>query len=246
MARQRKAAQALVGALVVVSSTFGCGGGGPGDTASADQAEPETQAAEPDSSGGGGMAVEGVLGSIPEHRVEQVMARNMERLEECYGDALDSIDVIEGAFELVIVVDLDGSVYQTYMRDGNLGSLEAESCMLQQIMRFKFPEPGGGRAEVSHQLQLEAPYDPPEPIDWSGSEIAEVVGQHRDDLERCLGGRTGVQLTVYVGTGGKVVSAGATASEYEMYEAAVCLARAAAAWVFADPGAQTAKASVSF
>jgi hypothetical protein len=204
--------------------------------------EPDDSAAE----AGQGMAVEGILGSIPEHKVARVMERNMEGLEECYGDALDTLDVIEGAFELVIVVDLDGSVYQTYMRDGDLGSLEAESCMLGKVARYSFPKPGGGRAEVSHALELEAPYDPPEPSDWSGAQLAGVVDQHRDDLERCLGGRIGVQLTVYVGSGGRVVSSGATASEFEMYEAARCLAEAAAAWEFPDPGDKTAKASVSF
>lgn len=192
------------------------------------------------------MAVEGLLGSIPEHEVARVMERNMEALEECYGDALDALDVIEGSFELVIVVDLEGSVYQTFMRNGDLGSREAESCMLGKVARFKFPEPGGGRAEVSHALTLEAPYDPPEPLDWSGSQLSEVLEQHRDDLERCLGGGIGVQLTVYVGGGGRVVSAGATASEFEQYEAAQCLAEAATAWEFPDPGKETAKASVSF
>jgi hypothetical protein len=118
--------------------------------------------------------------------------------------------------------------------------------MLGKIARLRFPKPGGGRAEVSHSLHLEAPYDPPDPLNWSGAGLDEVVDQHRDDLERCLGGRVGVQLTVYVGSGGRVVSSGATASEFELLGAARCLAEAATAWEFPDPGDKTAKASVSF
>ena len=39
-------------------------------------------------------------------------------------------------------------------------------------------------------------------------------------------------MTVYIGRGGKVVSAGATSSSYEMYEAGLCLAKAAEAWMY--------------
>jgi hypothetical protein len=55
-----------------------------------------------------------------------------------------------------------------------------------------------------------------------------------------------VQLTIYIAPGGAVASAGATADSAELYEAATCLARAATAWGFPDPGANPAKANVAF
>jgi hypothetical protein len=193
------------------------------------------------------VAVEGILGGIPEHKVQRVMQSNEDAILECYSDALDDYDLLAGDLEMAIVVDLDGSVYEAHLRNGTLGSLAAESCILGQIKRFRFPKPGGGRAEVSHSISLYPPYDPPQMIDWSGSTIGEVAGEHADDLERCLGGRSGVQLTLYVESGGRVMSAGATSDTAEMYQAATCLAEAAAAWVFPDPGErQIAKASISF
>jgi hypothetical protein len=55
-----------------------------------------------------------------------------------------------------------------------------------------------------------------------------------------------VQLTVYVGRGGAVVSSGATADAFEKAGAAACLAEAARAWAFPDPGVKTAKATIGF
>ncbi|MBW2277893.1 MAG: AgmX/PglI C-terminal domain-containing protein, partial [Deltaproteobacteria bacterium] len=205
------------------------------------------EAADPASDEGDLVAVEGILGGIPEHKVQRVMDDNEEAVLECYADALDNYDYLEGSLEMAITVDLDGSVYKAFLRGGSLGSQEAESCILGKIRRFQFPKPGGGRAEVSHSISLYPPHDPPQVLDWSGDQINQVVEAQSADVERCLGGRTGVQLTVYVEVGGRVVSAGATGDDLGAYEAGSCLAKAAAAWVFPDPGKrQTAKASISF
>jgi hypothetical protein len=228
------------------SLLLGCGGSGPRETADAEDAE-SGEVSAGDGSTGGEMAVDGILGGIPEHKVQQVMKSNEDAVLECYGDALDNYDFLEGDLVMEIVVDLDGSVYEAYLSGGTLGSLEAESCILGEIERFRFPEPGGGRAEVSHSVSLYPPHDPPEMLDWSGAEIEQVAEARASDLERCLGGRSGVQLTVYVESGGKVASAGATGEDLELYRAATCLAEAAVAWEFPDPGkGRTAKASISF
>jgi len=223
----------------------GCGAAGPGETGASAGAEtavveePSPEAAEP-------VQVDGLLGNISQHDVERTVQGKMNALAECYGEALDALDVIEGEIVLAMTVDLDGSVAEAYLRDGNLGSLAAERCMLGVVERLRFPKPGGGRAEVSYPLVLDAPYDPPEPIAWGPGRTGAAIEEHMDDLERCLGGRTGVRLTLYVGPGGGVVSSGATAGSSEMYDAAECLAEAAAAWAFPDPGPDPAKAVIDF
>jgi hypothetical protein len=228
-----------------------CGGGAPSATESPEGVTPEQPGAA-ESTGeveaaGGGMEVQGLLGTIPEHKVQQVFERKMDALGECYGLAIEVLEEIEGQLEVALVVGADGAVTEVFLRNGTLGSLEAEECIVGRVERFRFPEPeGGGRAEVTYPLVLDAPYDPPEPQNWSGPRLNEVVGEHLADMERCLAGETGVQLTVYVGPGGQVVSAGATASSAELYDAAQCLARAAAGWVFPDPGEQPAKAHAAF
>jgi hypothetical protein len=247
----RVALQLLITSMLVSGAFAGCGGGGPSETSTPDEVSPDTPEQEQPSgeveAAGSTMEVSGLLGTIPEHKVQQVFERKMDALGECYGLAIEVLEEIEGRLEVDLVVGGDGSVTEAYLRDGTLGSLEAEECIVGKVQRFRFPAPeGGGRAEVSYSLVLDAPYDPPEPQNWSGPRLNEVVAEHTPDMERCLAGQTGVQLTLYIGPGGQVVSAGATASSAELYEAALCLARAAAAWVFPDPGDKPAKASAAF
>lgn len=247
MADVRGAGSAALALAVTGLLLLGCGAGGSRKTGGAEDVEAESTADETASTAGDDVAVEGLLGGIPEHKVQRVMQSNEDAILECYSDALDDYDLLQGDLEMAVVVDFDGSVYEAYLRNGTLGSLAAESCILGQIRRFRFPKPGGGRAEVSHSISLYPPYDPPQMLDWSGATADEVVGEQAADLERCLGGRSGVQLTLYVESGGRVASAGATSDTAEMYEAATCLAEAAAAWVFPEPGARrTAKATISF
>jgi hypothetical protein len=243
-AREATIALALPLACGIALLTSACG------SASREAAEPEPAADESDEEGAAEVddsapvAVEGVRGSIPQHRVERVFQRGLDVLGECYGLALEDSESIEGGVEVALRVGLDGSVEEVFLRGGDLGSDAAERCLVEKVGRLSFPEPAGGPAEVSYPLELEAPYDPPRPIDWSGAEIRAAVGENRGDVERCLGGESGVRLTVWVGSGGRVISSGATARSADLWEASRCLAEAAAEWSFPDPKQGIAKATV--
>lgn len=211
------------------------------------EADHETGKADVEEAADAAIQMDGLLGTIPAHSVERVMKKSEARILDCFAEAFEILEEIEGSLEIWVEVGADGSVNKTYLRDGNLGAKVAEDCIVKTVSRLKFPRPsGGGRAEVSYPMMFEEPYGHPDPHNWGGARSAEVLGQHTDDLERCLGGQTGVQLTLYVSTGGKVVSAGATSSTLEMYEPAQCIAEAAMEWTFPDPGERPAKAVLEF
>ena len=65
-------------------------------------------------------------------------------------------------------------------------------------------------------------------------------------MERCLGGKTGVELTMYVGQGGVVLSSGAATATSDLKDEARCLARASLGWTFPNPGEDTAKVKHQF
>ena len=74
-----------------------------------------------------------------------------------------------------------------------------------------------------------------------------MLEEHREDVERCLQGKTGITFTLYVGYKGRVVAAGGTADSAESYQAAECLADAAKSWKYSDPGKRRpAKATIQF
>jgi len=203
----------------------------------------EAKAADP----GDAVQIEGLLGDIPQDDVERVLARKNDAIAECYQEALDVLEQIEGSVVLELDVGADGSVAQAHLRNGSLGSAAVETCIVGLATRLKFPKPSGGsHASISYPLTLEEPYGHPAPSALSGSEAKAVVDANAADVERCLRGATGVQLTVYVGRGGAVVSSGATADAFETSGAATCLAEAARSWTFPDPGGNTAKATIVF
>ncbi len=226
----------------------GCGGGAPQGTAtgadvSKEDADENSQAG---AESGGGVAVDGLLGTIPQGEVNRVFDNHMEKIHDCYSDVLEDVEEIEGRVEMAIQVDASGSVIEAYLREGDLGSVEAEKCILNRVLRFTFERQGGGIAHVTKELVLEAPYDPPVSTTWRDSVIQEVLRENEQDASRCLGGRTGVQLTLYVGSGGVVLSAGAATETYELQEAGYCLAEAARGWKFPDPGPELFKQPISF
>ena len=245
---EKTSSRTVVSALAVAAAIacFGCGGTAPEpeEPTEAEATEVGTvqEIAPPDD----GMQTEGLLGNIPQSEVEKVFSRHMDSLGECYGKALDTLESIEGSIEIGMEIDLSGRVSQSYIMTGDLGSLKAETCILNKVGRFNFPRPGGGKAVVSHPLIFEAPYDPPMPASMSTQQAHSTVETYSADMERCLGGNSGVTVTLYVGTDGQVISSGAAAESYEMYEAARCLAEAASSWSFSDPVAKTAKLSLAF
>jgi hypothetical protein len=201
----------------------------------------------PSGDSGDAVQVEGLLGDIPQDEVERILSRKNDAIAACYQQALDVLEQIEGSMELVLSVAADGSVSEAHLQNGSLGSAAAQACIVELAKRITFPKPRGGtRASIVYPLTLEEPYGHPAPSDWSGSKAQAVAGANAADVDRCLAGAEGVQLTVYVGRGGAVVSAGATSDAPETAPAAACLAEAALQWVFPDPGGATAKATLEF
>jgi hypothetical protein len=228
---------ALAGVLLL-----GCGGG-PKASGTTAGGEP---AAEPEPADDGAQ-VQGLLGGIPDHEAQAVFERGLPKLGECYGLALDVSDAIAGSVEFAVVVGEGGGVTSVFPRSSDLGSVEAEECMLDAVARFRFPKPrGGDRAELSWSMTVDPPGGRVPVVEWDGSRLAAVIEEHREEVDRCLAGAGGIRLTVYVGPGGRVLSAGASSDSLGAAAGARCLARAVGTWTLPDPGADTAKAVVPF
>ncbi len=222
-----------------------CGGPKPEAATGGDAAT--TAAPAPIAEGGAPVQVEGLLGDIAQTDVERAVQRRNDAIAACYQEALDVSEQIEGSLEIAFEIGADGSVASAYLRNGTLGASEAEACILALAKRIAFPAPHGGtRAEVVYPLALEKPYENAAPAALGEAKARAVAEEHAADVARCVGGAGGVQLTVYVGRGGKVISAGATSDSLDAAAGAACLAEAARAWTFADPGPNGAKATIRF
>ncbi len=192
------------------------------------------------------LAVEGIHGTISRSDVETVFTDRMGELHTCYAAAVEVFEDVEGMIEFFFTVSPSGEVSEGYISGSTLGSLEAEKCMLGKLLRFRFPKPEGGAADVRYDLYLEAPYEAPEPLAWTNADAQELLDEKKVVVEECLGDNAGVVVTVWVGPGGRVYATGASAETPEAYSSATCLAQQARTWIFPDPGREIAKTRLAF
>ena len=188
--------------------------------------------------------VSGLLGNVTQDEIERTFSDHQNAMMRCYEDAIADLEEIEGEVRFEAEVASDGTVNSAFISASDLGSIETESCMVNHLRSFNFKRVPGGVAVIYYPLVLEAPYDHPAFADWPQSEIDKVVSEHRDALNRCLGGASGVRLTVYIGMGGVVLSAGASAETLDAYETVSCISNEARSWTFPNPGDRIVKVFV--
>jgi len=229
--------------VIAAVLVMGCGGAGKEDptVVSVEDYESGTFTVEAKEA-----SVEGLLGTVTDDEIHRVFNDSMRSLLKCYEDAVFELEEIEGKLRFGLEVASDGSVNHAFISESNLGSLETEACMLQHIRRFHFTRQPGGVAVLSYPLELIPPYDHPAPEAWSQSQLNGVLDAHQGEISGCLRGKTGVVVTLYIGQGGVVLSAGAAAADIDAFDGAVCVARAARGWTFSDPGDELIKTELDF
>src|SRR4051794_7978917 len=86
---------ALVTALVL--SVVACGSQEPSSEPTAAEAPAATSGQESsEPAQGGGMAVEGTLGTIPERRIEETMQQKLPAFQRCFVDGMSEVEFLGG------------------------------------------------------------------------------------------------------------------------------------------------------
>lgn len=147
--------------------------------------------------------VEGTLGTLDDASVQLVVQKQGAALEACYKGEAGKKRYLGGAVQLKLRVARDGAV-KSALAASELGSWEVEKCLVRVARGMRFSKPKGGEAEVV--LPLEFPATRPAAAGDGG----ELSGELRS-LASCSGGPGAVDVTAYVGPGGKVTSAGFSA-----------------------------------
>ena len=230
--------------FLFVAAVSACGGKKQADTAKVVSVKDYETGTFTVAAGDG--SVEGLLGNVTQDEIERVFSAHRDAMFRCYQEALEDLEEIEGEVHFELQVASDGTVDSAFISDSDLGSIETESCMLDQVRSFRFKRVPGGVAVLYYPMTLEAPYDPPEPAHWDNGKVRDTVEANRDVIDGCLTGASGIVVTLYVGKGGMVLSSGAAGKTLEAYDDAVCLARAARSWTFSAPARDLAKVRLSF
>lgn len=228
----------LISVAVVL---FACGGSQEEVVAPTEQAHREPPKRQ--SSGGDGVSIEGLMGSISADAVRQTMEPRLPKFLPCFAKRYNTVEVLGGRFEMSFRIKTDGSVLWVYPKSSTIGDRLTEKCLLDKARGIRFSRPQGGEAEFSYPLELDPPEDVRPPVDWSGGKVTEAVSTHAADWS-C---GKGLRITAYVKPGGTVITAGASVADPKDPAATDadldCASDAVKGWSLPDPGSYPAKFS---
>lgn len=230
-----------LGALLLLANV-GCGG-----EPAREPAVPErSSGAEPAQERSTGMEVSGLLGTIPERKVNAALEPKLGSFQRCFARGAQQVELIAGGMEFYFRVGADGAVQWVYPRSSSVGHRATEQCLLSAAASARFPEPqGGDAAEFAWSFEIDPAEDIRPPVQWEASQVAPVLAESASTLDGCALDAGGLLVTAYVAPGGQVVAAGASASSREAAEQIDCVLAAVAAWSLPDPGSYAAKVSFS-
>jgi len=191
----------------------------------------------------GGMQVEGILGTIPQRKIEAALQAKLPEFQRCFFDGASQVEMLSGHMKFYFRVGLDGRVEWVHPRGSSVGHRPTETCLLSRAARVKFPEPrGGGPAEFAWGFEVDNSDVVRAPVAWDAEQVSAVVDQHRAELGACEVHEPGhYKVTVYVAPGGKVLGAGAATDSQPAAERIDCITEAIQRWTFPDPGSYAAK-----
>ena len=190
------------------------------------------------------MVVAGTLGTLTDEEMNGPFKKRWSDVSRCYMAQKLKMGYLGGKVELRLRIGAGGAPTVVHVVTP-LGSLEAERCLVALARELSFGKPHGGpEAEFTYPVDF--------PVDatlrnWEPERGAKALGKAKRDLQACARNApattTGpVTMTLYVGPGGKVTSAGIGADTPVDEKLATCLCdRATKTWRLDDPLGAMAK-----
>lgn len=187
-----------------------------------------------------GAQIEGLRGRLERYDIEQGFNPHANALSACFTRKVGKQRYLGGEVEFKFVVARDGTVKAVHFLRSDLGAWPMEKCMLDIARAMNFAKPkGGGDADFTIPLAFDARQ---QVVFWNETRGAEEVDDaRRMELEGCaeeagVPDPRNIWITIYIGTRGKVMSAGFASPDGPLAdEWAECAAAKIGAWQLSDP-----------
>jgi TonB family protein len=199
--------------------------------------------------------VEGLLGRLDQSEIQPVVEKSWDEVQRCYSSAAGKLRYVGGQVELRFRVNRDGTVKHVHVAKGVLGAWPVEKCVLGIARAMSFPRPRGGEAVFTFPIEFPARG---RAVAMEDVQVRGEVEPHLEELSECreiapdddqpagpLPDR--IDVTLYVGRGGTVTSAGFS-SEGEApipFGWADCAYDQVVTWKLTDPRGTIWKATAS-
>jgi hypothetical protein len=164
------------------------------------------------------------LGSVDPDAVKKAFHALENQFMDCQKQGLDRVEVLAGSVKFFVRIAENGAAKWVYLEDTDLGDRATEKCLIDAAMGAHWPKPDGGEAEARYGMELPLQATRP-PNDWDSDKVSQALAKHGGAIDHCKGGGGGqFHATMYVGAGGRVLSAGVATSGKDDDEKADCLA----------------------
>ncbi len=228
----------LLSLLVLVSA---CGGGGDAPPARTADDTPTTEGEEHKS----GAAVSAEIGGLDEDKVDATFSKSLGSLKKCLDAGAKRVEFLGGSVSFFLKIDGNGSIDHAHLEQSTIGDRETEKCMIDALRKRSWPKPVGGEHGLARKsFDFDPPNDVRPPTEWSSSEAAKGLDKVSEKLHDCNHGKSGFQATLYVGTDGNVLAAGATPPDEAGEQAVDCIVDALKSASFPSPGSWPAKVTL--
>jgi len=148
------------------------------------------------------------LGDVDPDAVRKTFRGLDDKFMECAKGEIDRVEVLAGSVKFFVRIAEDGSAKWAYLEESEVGDRTVEKCLVQTVLGAQYPKPDGGEAEARYGMELPLQSTRP-PNEWGAEKVSQALAKHAEAIGRCRTGASGgLQATMYVGPGGKVLAAG--------------------------------------
>jgi hypothetical protein len=194
-----------------------------------------------------GIRVAGVLGTLGDDEIAGPFQRAWDDITHCYDQATAQNPYLGGKIAVKLRIGNGGDPEKAFVAESTFGNYGAERCVLGIARGLHFVKPHGGTAaEFSYPIEFRAR----RPVTtWEEARVSPSVARHKHDVTACRAQSNdklppAMMLTLYVGPGGKIASAGLAADAPLDDRFANCLVGKTRLWRLDDPLGKMAKATV--
>lgn len=185
------------------------------------------------------------IGGLDERATKRAFeswARKVETCQDSRRSKNPNLDFLAGSLTIKVHIDEGGRSTQAHLVRSSLGDEVVEQCITAAANAMSWPKPEGGKMGLAEQeltLPMKGDRDA---VAWSADKLGKELDQLRPKLKDCHAGKSGAyDVTMYVGTEGEVIAAGASSPDADGGKVAQCLTKLVSATKWPSPGGFPAK-----